>query len=309
MRQPYLLISILCVLSVAACGRRDSHESHGSTRLEFVDALGDTLRINEPPRRIVSLAPSTTELVFALGAGDRLVGVTTFCDYPPEAKTKTKVGGFNAISKEQILAVKPDLILASRGNSKEDLADIRRMGVGTFAIEINSVNDLLTTARTLGRLLAMNDETNEIIAGWQDTLAQVDSISTIIAAKERPRVFFGGTSEPIWSAAPGSYINDIMTRAGGMNVLGAEYTSWPRVDLETLVKLDPDVLIATYHSSPDRAIILKRLRSSPGWNSLKAVKTGRVIFADDGMLRPGPRMIQSALHVAEKLNAFSAATR
>lgn len=265
----------------------------------FVDALGDTLKLAEAPRRVVSLAPNLTELVFAVGAGDRLVGVTDFCDYPPAARTKPRVAGFNVLNLESLVAARPDLVLANRGNSPADLSAIRSFGVPVFAFQIDSLPALVTAARTLGEILAVQAQAESTALSWERRIAAVAAISDAVPREKRPRVFFGGLSEPIYSVAPGSFIHDAITRAGGENIFADMPVAWPRVDLETLVKRDPEVVLIGYHGAS--AADATRLRTAPGWGRIAGVRNGRVTVLGDAIMREGPRLLDGLEQISRAL--------
>jgi iron complex transport system substrate-binding protein len=265
----------------------------------FVDVLGDTLALTANPQRIVSLAPSLTELVFAVGASDRLVGVTDFCDYPAAARTKPRVAGFNVLNLESLVAARPDLVLANRGNSPADLEAIREFGIPVFAFQIDSIPALVKAVRTLGEILDAQAQAESTATSWENRIAAVVARAQSVPSANRPRVFFGGLSEPIYSVAHGSFINDVIVRAGGRNVFADMPTAWPRVDLETLVQRNPDVVLVGYHneSTEDAA----RLRTAPGWGRIKAVQEGRVVVLGDAIMREGPRLIDGLEQVSRAL--------
>lgn len=248
----------------------------------------------------MSLAPGITEMIYALGEEDRLVGVTEFCDYPPEAASKPRVAGFKMINLEAIIGVRPDLVIASRGNLPEDLAAIRQVRIPVFAFEIESLQALLSGIETLGRLLASEERARQVRSSWQARIDSVRAVAEPVSREKRPRVFFGGTSEPIYSVGPGSFVHDLIVTAGGRNIFDDVASAWPRVDLETLVKRDPDVLLVGYMDG-DTTGLLARLRTLPGWRSLTAVRNGRVSVLGDEVMRPGPRLVDALEEIARAL--------
>ena len=279
---------------LASCGSDGGHSSSSADAgrpVALVDALGDTVPLNGIPRRIVSLAPNVTEMVFALGAGQRLVGATDFCDYPPEALRIPRVGGFNIINAEAVVAASPDIVLAARGNNTEDLQTLRRMGITVFALRVDSIPQMTRELRTLSIILGKQEAADSLTALWSAQLAGVDSVLVTIPHAQRPRVFFGGVEEPIWSAGRGSYMDDLIRRAGGRNVLPDDAGAWPSVDLETIVRLDPEILLVSAHGVTDPGELLVRLSAAPGWSSLSAVRERRLVVCGDDALRPGPRMV------------------
>ena len=295
----FIWASAAClVASVCSCG--EPGERPVALGEVIVDALGDTITLERPPERVVSLAPNLTEIIYAIGEQDRLVGVTEFCDYPPEASEKPRVAGFNIMNLEAVVATNPGLIVSNRGNEPQDLEALRRMGIPVFTFRIDSLPALADAAEALGALLGASHAADSAAASWRSRVGSIERRVALVPPSARPRVFFGGTDEPIYSVGPGSYIHDVIIRAGGRNVFEDIGTSWPRVDLETLVARDPDVLVISYMiGAPEREAIVERLRELPGWRSLRAVRGGRVVTVGDEIMRPGPRLIG----VLEQLNA------
>ena len=291
---------VAAALWLAACSS-DSTDTSRSRVPVLTDALGDTLRIGKPIERVVSLAPSITELVYALGEEHCLVGVTEYCDYPPEAQSRPRVAGFNAINLEAIVGVRPDLVLASRGNLPEDLAAIRQVHIPVFAFQIESLAALLSGIETLGVIVGAEARADSLRRSWQERIARVEAAAGEAPGEARPRVFFGGISEPIYSVGPGSFVHNLIVIAGGRNIFDDVQSAWPRIDLETLVKRDPDVLFVGYHAKADTASVLARLRAAPGWRSLSAVRKGEVLVLGDEVMRPGPRLIDALEEISRAL--------
>ncbi len=290
----------LAAFFLAGCSRTERAASGGAAPRAYVDALGDTLRVTDPPRRIVSLAPSLTELVFALGAGSRLAGVTDFCDYPPAARTLPRVAGFNVVNLEALVAARADLVLANRGNSPTDLAAIRELGVPVFAFQIDSLPALIEAARTLGGILGVQAEAESLATSWERRIASVQSVADSVPETARPLVFFGGITEPIYTVSRGSFIHDVIQRAGGRNVFADLPTAWPRIDLETLVRRNPDIILVGYHAATERDIA--SLREAPGWRTIKAVREGKVYVLGDAIMREGPRLVNALEEVSRVLH-------
>ena len=293
-RRSIPVFCLMLALSLVSCSGESNENASTDTTSSMiclVDALGDTVRLDRPPERIVSLAPSLTEMAFALGAGSKLVGATDYCNYPPEALNVPRVSGYSTINTETVIASRPDLILAARGNFLEDLQAMRRMGVAVYAFRVDSIPQIIQETRNMGILLGRRQAADSLIAIWQRKLVEIDRVVSSIPSDQRPRVFFGGLEEPIWSAGPGSYIDNLIKRAGGRNALGSDVAAWPRVDLETLVRLNPDILLTSPHHTTTRSEVLARLNASTGWNTLAAVQNGSIIICGDELLRPGPRLV------------------
>jgi len=269
------------------------------------DDLGFVVKLDTLPERIVSLAPSNTELLFALGLGEKLVGVTEFCNYPEAAAAIEKVAGYSSLNTEKILAVKPDLVVAARGNDLEGLGTLRHMGLPVFALDIQSVEQMGGAVDRLGRLTGVEPRAQVLKEAWEVRLAQVKAVVDSLAA--RPGVMWGYWGETVYTAGEGSMIDDVIHLAGGVNVGRAAPGIWPLVSLETVVSWAPEVIITTYlpGSSDPNALELeiKRLREVDGWKSLPAVRNGRIYYLEsDWLMRPGPRLLDALEYLAVLLH-------
>ena len=277
----------LC-LSLCLCLAKGS----GAEGIEEKDDLGLVVQLGKPAARLVSLAPSNTEMLYALGLGAQLVGVTEYCNYPPEAAQKTHVASYNSVNTELIAAAQPDLVLAIRGNDTEGLQSLRDLGIAVFALDIQTLDQMLAALERLGRLTGTHERATALVDSLQGTLKELSAE----AGKSRPKVLWAHLSDPIYTAGGGTFINDVIERAGGHNLGAQAPGSWPQVSLETVVGWGPEVIITTDGRAKPEALEkeLARLRQTDGWKSLPAVRQGRILFIEgDLLLRPGPRVIQA----------------
>ena len=263
---------------------------------EIVDDLGIAVDVDQVPRRLVSLAPSNTELLFELGLGHRLVGVTDYCNYPEAAASIPRVAGYSSMNLESIVATEPDLVIAARGNDLENLASLRQLGIPVFALDVQSVEHLIAATGRVGSLTGSEERADSLLTSWAKRIeivtARVDSKT------EKPKVLWGYWGETVYTAGRGNAIDDLINLAGGLNPGRAAPGTWPQVGLETLVSWAPDVIVTTYlPGEADAAVLrseLERLRNTDGWKTLPAVRDGRVYYVpSDWMMRPGPRMLDA----------------
>lgn len=253
------------------------------------------------PQRIVSLSPSTTEAVFALGAGDRLVGRSKFCDYPPEAAQLPSVGGYIDPSLEVILSLQPDLVVGARGPSGRGMTDrLEERGIKTLFPQTESLADIEAMLRELGTRLGPENQTRAeaIIEGIHEQALDV-SLKLAGAGKKPPRALLVFGTKPIVVAGPESFPGQVLTLAGARNAVGMG-KAYPSIGAETLISLDPDVILdATGAASHGSGIDA----DAPGWRDLRAVREGRLIpIRDEAVLRPGPRVGEGLLTVAKTLH-------
>lgn len=252
------------------------------------------------PQRIVSLAPSTTEILFALGLGDRIVGVTTFCDYPEEAKTKTKIGGMSNPSLEAIVTLKPDLVVMTMdGNPQEAEERLRTMKIKTFVFTARMLRELPGGIRELATATGVKGKGDQVAGEIERALAASASRRQV-PGKHKKNVLFIVWPEPLIVAGPGTAINDAITLLGEVNIAQGAAAAYPKYSIEEVIRQAPDVIIIGKGSGMDMVAVsrglLKRMTSVP------AVKSGAVCYLGDGLYRLGPRVVQGIEELAECLN-------
>lgn len=250
------------------------------------DGVGRKVGVPEFPRRIVSLAPSVTETLFTLGAGDRVVGVTQFCDYPSEARTRPRVGGMVAPSWEAILALRPDLLVATTsGNDRSLVTQSDTLHLPLFFLDAHDIKSMLESTRMLGELVGAGN------AGWRLEQELRARIRQLKQTDERPRpsVLFLVWGNPIVVPGRGSFLDDVLYRAGCVSITADAPPGWPTYDLEAILVRKPEWIIA----SRQNGAWLGSLREKPGWGELKAVREGRVGTVDDVIERSCPRALDA----------------
>ena len=273
------------------------------------DATGSTVTLQGTPERIVSLIPSHTELIFAVGAGSSVVGVTTYCDYPPEAREIEKIGDVTAMSLEKIVALDPDLVLASRGNARELVYSLKALDVPVFVLDPQSIDEVLDAIGTVGRLAGRAEAARELIEGYRKRLAAVEDRIGDLPERDRPTIFVGSPfRDENWTPGPETYTSAVIRRAGGRNVADdLAPGTWAVYNLENIVARDPQVLLSTLGEGQDaeevRAGYLERAKSLKGWQDLDAVRNERVVLIPENwLLRPAPRLFHAIETLAGALH-------
>jgi len=262
---------LLLVVLLAGCSK--AADRPVATR-EFIDSRGKTVRIAYPPRRIVSIIPSTTELLFAVGAGDQIAGVTTWCDWPPEAKAKPKIGDI-VVDYERLATLKPDVVVTYWSQTKKTTADIESKGIPLFSVEPHSFEEIVRSLRMLGQMTGHE-------AQGEAAAAALEARVKAVVATSGPTIYFEHSPEPLGTTGPETYVGDALRRAGGRNIFDG---GWHLIDWEAVMKRDPEVILITH----DRREGLER---RAGWGNLKAVKNKRVYFvAKENYLYPTPRLV------------------
>jgi iron complex transport system substrate-binding protein len=253
-----------------------------------------------PPQRIITLAPSVTEIVYALGLGDQIIGVTTYCDYPEEAKQKPKVGGMSNPSLEAVVSMKPDLVvMTTDGNPKEFQERLAALKIRTYVFEARRLNELPQGIRELGKALGAACRAEKLA---HETEAGIEKFKRSVSSdRAAPRkVLFIVWPEPLIVAGPRTVIDDALSLLGQKNIAASAKTEYPKYSIEEVIRQEPDVLFIGRSMGMDmRAVsqgFLKRMRSVP------AVKNGDVFFLSDKLFRLGPRVIKGIEEMAKDLD-------
>jgi iron complex transport system substrate-binding protein len=253
-----------------------------------MDQAGRTVSIPNAPKRIVALAPSLAEIVFDLGQGARLVGVTQFSDFPAEAKSLPKVGSYVRLDLERIVALKPDLCLGIRdGNPKHQIEKIEAAGIPVYIIDPRDIKGIMEAIQGVGGVLGVPARAEALVADMSGRIAQVRQ--QVATTQSRPRVFFQLYSPPIVTAGSKTFIHELITIAGGVN-LGSGPVDYPRFSWEKILSLDPEVVVVTAMGGKQKPEQL--LAQWRQWPQLSAVHSGRVHVVNDNFFdRPTPRLI------------------
>jgi iron complex transport system substrate-binding protein len=296
------LAAIAAFLCAAAMSRAQSAPAASLAAPAFrevVDETGRTVRIPQPVRRIVSLAPSLTETVYALGLQDRLVGDTDYCDYPADAQKKTKVGGAINPSLEQIVTLHPDLVLVTKGlNRLETVHALDELGISSYATDPHDVAEIITSSKKLADVLGFPEAGAAVAEDMQRRLA---ALQQRIGALPPKQVLFVVWTQPLISIGKGTFIADALRRAGAVSIVDSAQ-DWPQVNLEEVARLQPEFLVfADSHSEP-AAHELETLATLPAWRILDAVSNRRYAVISDAVNRPAPRIVSAIEELARQLH-------
>ena len=262
----------------------------------LTDARGHAITLKAAPQRIVSLIPSETEVLYALGAGDRIVAVTTADDYPPEVKQKPTIGNVLNSDVEQILAQKPDLVVAIGSLNQTPITALEALHVPVLVVDPKNLTDTYASIRLLGQAVGAEAKAAQIVAEMQARLAAVQA--TVAQAAHRPRVLMVYGTDPIYTTGPDSFINDLITQAGGQNIVDKPIAT-NIISPEEVVLRRPEVILCSKE-------LTAKVRSMPGWaQSVPAVRNSRLYTdePEDGTLvRPSPRLARGVEALARYLH-------
>jgi iron complex transport system substrate-binding protein len=265
--------------------------------LTLTDDAEREIQIEGVPQRVISLAPSNTEILFALGLGDKVVGVTEFCDYPPEVKEVEKVSGVEP-NLEKIVELQPDLVVYIGGAAQLEKAQaMEELGLKVLILAPSDIEGIFADIELVGKATGTEDKARELVAQLR---RRVEEVTTKVAgAEDKPLVFYEvdatDPSRP-YTAGPGSFIDALITMAGGVNLGGSAEMEWAQFSAEEIIAQDPQIIIlgdANYGVAPDS------VRARPGWEAITAVKNGAIYPIDDILVsRPGPRIVEGLEELA-----------
>lgn len=288
------IVQLTVVVGLAGCSPRVE-----AKRASLVlDDFADTVRAAAPAKRIVSLSPVTTEILFAIGAGDRVVGRTHWDLYPPEAKAVTDVGNGMQPNVEAVLGVRPDLVVLYASQSNRAAAEqLRKAGIETMAIRTDHIADFHRAVVWLARAVGDSAAGARLVDSVERTLRAVRALPR---PAKSPTVFWHIWDSPIYTVGKGSFISELVEIAGGTNVFGDLAAPSPQVTMEEVVRRNPDFVVTGPVSAP-------KVRASAAWRAVPAVRAGRLIVVDTALVgRPGTRLGEAARHLRALLVPDSA---
>jgi iron complex transport system substrate-binding protein len=300
------LCAMILVASFLGCGGESSSEHRGHLPdgpwLTVTDGLGRQVEFPHPPKRVVSLAPKNTELMFAIGAGEQLVGATTYCNYPPPSRQLPKVGGFSpsSVSLETLIDLQPDMVL-SAGDLQRGLIDqIEQLGVPVVALNAESLETLYEEIDLLGRITQRDQEAERCVREMRDRVARVRRRVAAVPMQRRVTVFYRVWEEPLTAAGPDSYLGQLIELAGGKNIMDDASSRYVKLSEEVLLERNPDVIIAP--SMGASVVRREELLERSTWREIRAVQRGAVHVLDGDLVsRCGPRLVDALEVVAGHL--------
>lgn len=296
-----LFLFVLLSLALAACNPAASPTATPQA-IAVTDGLGRPVSLPQPAQRIVSMAPSNTEILFAIGAGAQMVGRDELSDYPPEALNLPSVGGsWSSYNYEMIVSLQPDLVLAGEINTPEQVKAIEDLGIPVYYLSNPAtLEDMYTNLQIIGQLTGRQEQAAQLSASLQ---ARVQAVDEKLATAQKVTVFYElDGSEPAkpWTAGSGTFIDLLISRAGGVNVAANLNMAYAQYSLEDLLVQDPQVILlgdAAYGVTPEA------VAQRAGWGGLQAVQNGQILTFDDNLVsRPGPRLVDGLEALAALLH-------
>lgn len=295
------VLAVLLLAQLAACNRPSREEaepSSGDDTVTVTDDLGRAVPADTAARRIVSLAPSLTEMLFSVGAGAQVVGVTSYCDHPQRARSLPVVGDMLAPDIERILSLDPDLVLVSvEGNTQRSFAALEDLGVRVFVSNPRDLEGVFKTLADIGALTGRVARSRALVDSLRGTMRRLRTEPPPSA----PSVLMLLSLQPLMAAGESTFIGEVIAMAGGENAAAGLQGNYPTLNRETLLRLDPDLVLYP----DDMGIDETQIRGSfPEWRRLRAAREGRMRRIDaDRYLRPGPRLFEAAVELQALLSA------
>ncbi|HEX7474898.1 MAG TPA: cobalamin-binding protein [Dehalococcoidales bacterium] len=270
------------------------------TGITITDDVGRTVVIKSIPQRIISLAPSNTEMVYALGLQDSLVGVTTYDNYPPEAKDKPQVSGFSDVDIEKIVSLQPDLVLAADIHRAEVVPALEKLGISVVVIRPSTIDDVLNELTLLGKISGKTDQAAALVATLKQRVkAIMDNVSQLATAK--PRILYVAWYDPIWTAGDDTMIGDLFSKAGANNIAN-DISGYATISLETAIQRNPQIILVM-SSMGDQNESLNYINSEPRFQSTDAVKNKQVFEIDADIFgRTTPRIVDGLETLAKMVH-------
>ncbi|MDD5281888.1 MAG: cobalamin-binding protein [Candidatus Omnitrophica bacterium] len=267
------------------------------TGIFFCSLLGCAVAA-EP--RYISLAPSTTEILFALGLDNQIVGVSFYCNYPEQAKNKTKVGSFSSPSMERIISLKPDYIFCTGLEQAPVIAQLRQLNFNVYVADPVNVEELFKTINEIGKITRRTEESSSLIEKMKNQIEEVVSKVKFLPQEKRIKVYIEIWHEPLMTAAKGSFVDELITLAGGVNIAHELKRPYCNFSAENIISLNPQCIILAYM---DKEAPLKLIQQRFGWDKIDAVRRKRVFndIQPDILLRPGPRITQGLAEIYKRL--------
>ncbi len=292
-----IIVTVIIIAGAGITGGIVASIVLNPTETTFIDDQGRSVVVPTNPQRIISMSPSITEYLFALEVEDRLVGVTDYCNYPPEAQEIQSIGGFSTPNIEVITSLDPDLIISSNYNA-EGVELLENVGFALVVVLASSIDDIIDNVDVIGGLVNARAKAVELKSQMTAKLNEVTQSLSSLQESAKVTCYFEVWESPM-VAGESSFIDDMITKAGGINIFGDLEQEWPIVSHEAVISVNPEAIFITEHSAPwYTTTVCERT----GYNTIDACKHNRIYTVnDDKFLRPGPRIVDALEEMASYL--------
>jgi len=292
----FVLLSLALLISLS-CGSPPRGET--GSPIEITDQLGRTVEFDKIPQKIISLAPSNTEILFALGLADRVVAVTDYCNYPPEAEGKESIGGFSTPNIEKVVALSPDLILAASIHQTEVIPTLEAGGMTVFALAPKTLDEVLEAITLVGKITGTENEASKLVAEMQTKIKAVTDKTRNLTEAQKPRVFYVTWHDPLMTAGSGTLHDELIQKAGGTNV-ARDLTGYAGITLEAVIDANPEVIVAGVGMGTGADAPLQFAMNEQTLRNTDARLHNRVYAIDVDLAgRAGPRIVDALEQFAQ----------
>ena len=293
----FFLVSVIVLALLVSCAPPPK-EVPPSTG-EVIDQLGRVVKLDGIPQRIISLAPSNTEILFALGLADKVVAVTDYCDYPSEAKEKPSIGGFSTPNIEELVALSPDLILATSIHEKRIIPQLEGKGITVFALNPKTLDEVLEAINLVGEITGEEEEASGLVAEMGHRIKAVTDKTGGLPEGQRPRVFYIVWHDPLMASGSETLQDDLIDKAGGINI-ARDLTGYADISLEAFIAANPQVMIAGGGHGSGEDLPLQFAKNDERLSDMDARINDQVYGVDANLAsRPGPRIVDGLEEFAE----------
>ena len=269
----------------------------------FIDGLGRTVNIEEVPETIISLAPSNTEILYALGLEDKLVGVTEYCDYPPEAQDKPKIGGFSTVDIEIVVEIQPDLILAANKHKDDIIPALEGLGLTVFALDPKTLDEVLESITLVGEITGEEEAASLLVAEMSNRIEAVTDETDNLPEAQRLRVFYVTWHDPLMTVGSGALHNELIQQAGGTNIFQDLTENYPKISLEAVIEANPQVIITGISMGSGEDLPFQFISTEPRLEDVDARINNRIsAITNDLVSRSGPRTVDALEQLAEMIH-------
>lgn len=260
--------------------------------ITIIDDSNTEIHIFKEPNRIISTAPSNTEIIFALGLEEKLVGRTEFCNFPAEAKSIENIGKMSPLNLEKIVSLNPDLVLSYGGFQLKDIPRLRELGLNILVIQSETLQEMIQGIQLIAQACGISEKGKEFISKMQERINRIN-FQVMASSRQKPKIFVGSTFDTIYSPGKETLFHELITLAGGKNIVG-HLQGWAKISPELVAEKEPDIIIVPSGiMNPEEISKIKEdIINHPGWSNIPAIKNNRIYAVNEDLFyRAGPRLV------------------
>jgi iron complex transport system substrate-binding protein len=300
-----LILAVTVIIAPFICSNEEPGKAKKTTAesVNIIDGLGREVIVEKEPQKIVSLAPSNTEILFDLGLGDRVCGVTEYCDYPAEALTKERVGGYSNVDVEKVVAINPDLILAEDLHKAEVIPALEKLGFTVVALVPHNLKEIADSIKLIGMITDTEERADQIVDDMEQRVKAITDVTGGLGEEKKIKVLYVIWHEPIRSVGINTGIHELIEKAGGINIAGFAGEGWPTISLEEIISINPQVVIVNVEDYEGGDVSLQAILKDSRLAGVDAFINGRVYGINADLTnRPTPRIVEGLELIARMIH-------